>query len=271
MPHMFQSFRNIASPIAGLSSRMRWLPRWLLVAAIPVFLVTGSLVWAFNSIGLYEGGFEKYRIARASGITPQDLRQVAFDIRSYFNSADEPLKIRTRIFGSERELFNEKEVHHMRDVKRLVWGVYAIFAAAVACLAILVGAGFYRNRSAYAPSLARGALWGGVLTVGLLVVFGLIATVGFDAMFLLFHRISFANDFWQAWTRGRTTLCCCSRRAFWFDATMWVALRALAGGTLLAAAGGSFLAWRRWGAGGGWLSRIPGATEEVNAYGQGRS
>ena len=236
---------------------MRWLPRWLLVAAIPVFLVTGSLVWAFNSIGLYEGGFEKYRIARASGITPQDLRQVAFDIRSYFNSADEPLKISTRIFGSEREVFNEKEVHHMRDVKRLVWGVYAIFAAAAACLAIVIGTGFCRNRSAYAPSLARGALWGGALTVGLLVVFGLIATVGFDAMFLLFHRISFANDFWQLDPRT-DYLVLLFPQGFWFDATMWVALRALAGGTLLAAAGGGFLAWRRWGAGGGRLSRSQG-------------
>ena len=92
-----------------------------------MFLVTGSITWAFNNIGLYEGGFEKYRIAWVSGITPEDLRQVALDLRAYFNSGDEPLSVRTRIFGSERDLFNEKEVIHMYDVKRLLWGVYAAF------------------------------------------------------------------------------------------------------------------------------------------------
>ena len=238
--------RPPGTPLRGFADRLRWLPAALFIVAVPVFLVTGSITWAFNNIGLYEGGFEKYRIAWVSGITPEDLRQVALDLRAYFNSGDEPLSVRTRIFGSERELFNEKEVLHMYDVKRLLWGVYAAFAVSAVCLIALTAAGFARQRRAHVPALARRALWGGGLTVALLVVFGLVATVGFDALFLLFHRVSFANDFWQLDPRT-DYLVLLFPQGFWFDATMWAALRALAGSALLAATGGGYLAWRRWG------------------------
>ena len=244
---MFQSLTRPGSPFARIAARLRWLPAVVFVVAMPVFLITGSLTWAFNSIGLYEGGFEKYRIARASGITPDDLRQVALDLRSYFNSGQEPLHVRTRIFGLERDLFNEKEVHHMRDVKRLLWGVYGAFAVSSVCLAAMIAIGFARRRRDYLPTLAHRALWGGGLTVGLLALFGIVASVGFDALFLLFHRISFANDFWQLDPRT-DYLVLLFPQGFWFDATLWFALRAIAGGLVLAAAGGAWLAWQKWGA-----------------------
>ena len=244
---MFQSLTRPGSPFARIAARLRWLPAVVFVVAVPVFLITGSLTWAFNSIGLYEGGFEKYRIARVSGISPADLRQVALDLRTYFNSGQEPLRVRTRIFGLERDLFNEKEVHHMRDVKRLLWGVYGVFAVSSACLAALIATGFARRRRDFLPTLARRALWGGGLTVALLVLFGIIASVGFDALFLLFHRVSFANDFWQLDPRT-DYLVLLFPQGFWFDATLWFALRAIVGGLVLAAAGGACLAWQQWGA-----------------------
>ena len=242
---MFQSLLHTGKPLNRIAGRLRWLPAALFVIAVPVFLVTGSITWAFNNIGIYEGGFEKYGIARASGITPADLRQVAVDIRAYFNSGDEPLRVQTRIFGQERELFKEIEVHHMADVKRLLWGVYAAFGVSAACLAGLAAAGLARRRRDYLPVLARRMLWGGGLTVGLLLAFGLVAAVGFDALFLLFHRVSFANDFWRLDPRT-DYLVLLFPQGFWFDATMWAALRAVAGGVVLTAAGGGYLAWRRW-------------------------
>ena len=237
---------NLSPSGGGLGRPLRWLPTALFVLAVPVFLVTGSITWAFNNVGLYEDGFEKYRIAWASGIAPEDLRQVALDLRSYFNSGDEPLSVRTRIFGSERELFNEKEVHHMYDVKRLLWGVYGALAVSGVVILASTTAGFALQRRGFVPVLARRMLWGGGLTVALLVSFGLAATVGFDALFLLFHRVSFANDFWQLDPRT-DYLVLLFPQGFWFDATMWAAMRALAGGIVIAAAGGGYLAWRRWG------------------------
>ena len=230
--------------LAPLTARLRWLPAALFIIAVPVFLITASVAWAFNSPGLYRGGFEKYDISLRSGITEEGLDRVARELRGYFNSGKEPLSIRARVFGEERELFNAKEVAHMRDVKRLVWGVYLLAAVSGAYLLASIALGFATRRVSYLDTLAGRAAWGGGVTVALLVLFGLLATVAFDAIFLLFHRISFANDFWQLDPR-RDYLVILFPQGFWFDATLWFALRAIAAGLILAAAGGGYLTWRR--------------------------
>ena len=120
--------------------RVAWVPNALFIVAVPLFLVTASVAWAFNSVGVYERGFDKYQISSYTGITRADLVQVAADIRHYFNSGEEPLAVRTRIFGEERDLFNSREATHMRDVKRLIWGVYII--AALSTIYLLAAAGW---------------------------------------------------------------------------------------------------------------------------------
>lgn len=89
-------------------------------------------------------------------------------------------------------------------------------------------------------------LLGGGLTALLLAAFGLLALAGFDTLFLRFHELAFSNDFWRLDPR-RDYLVLLFPQNFWFDATIWFSLRALAGGLLLAASGGGWLAWRRWG------------------------
>ena len=110
-------------------NRVAWIPAFLFVIAMPLFLVTASVVWAFNDQGVYHRGLQKYRISSATGITDEDLRRVGGQIRHYFNSTDQPLLVNTQVYGDHREIFNQREVKHMHDVKRLVWWVYA--AAAV--------------------------------------------------------------------------------------------------------------------------------------------
>ena len=222
------------------------IPSVLFVVAVPLFLVTASVTWAFNSPGLYQGGFERYDVSRITGITDTDLRQVSSDIRSYFNSKEEPLAVRTRVFGVERGLFNQREIDHMRDVKRLVWGVY--IAAAIAAFYLLagMGLGLVRQRRQYAEILARRLLWGGGLTITLIVGIGLFALVGFDTLFLKFHQLSFANDLWQLDSRT-DFLVMLFPQDFWLDATFWVATRAITAALVIGVVGGAYLLYlRRW-------------------------
>ena len=220
------------------------VPPALFVVAIPLFLITGAVTWAFNSPGLYHGGFERYNVSQVTGITDEDLRQVAADIRGYFNSGQEPLEVRTRVYGVERSLFKPKEVVHMRDVKRLVQGVYIIAAVTAVYLLTYAGYGFARHRRRFTEDLVRLLLWGGSLTVALILAVGLFALVGFDTLFLKFHQISFTNDFWQLDSRT-DFLVMLFPQQFWFDATMWVATRALIGAVIIAAGSGGYLLYRR--------------------------
>lgn len=225
--------------------RVGWVIWALFIIAVPLFLITGSVAWAFNSPGLYNNGFEKYSISRISGITDSDLRQVSADIRGYINSGNEPLHVRTKIFGAEQDLFNDREVAHMSDVKQLVRGVYILALASAVYLAVTVVTGFAMQRGRFVEPLAKRALWGGGLTLGLLVVFGIAALVGFDSVFLKFHQLSFANDLWQLDPRT-DYLVRIFPQDFWFDATMWVAVRAITGALVLTVAGSAYLVYRRY-------------------------
>ncbi len=239
--------RPVASPYGKLMARISWVTTAPFIVAVPLCLITASVTWAFNSPGLYEDGFDKYQISLTSGITPADLRQVGTDLRGYFNSTDEPLNVSTRILGTERELFNPTEIAHMRDVKRLVWGVYGLGAASAVYLLATLIVGFGRRRRGFVGILAPRLAWGGGLTLVLLLAFGLLAATGFDTLFLRFHQFSFANDFWQLDPRT-DYLVRLFPQDFWFDATMWVALRAITGALILTAAGSGYLVYQRWAA-----------------------
>ena len=229
--------------------RIGWASRTFLgaafIVAVPLFLITGSVTWAFNNPGVYNDGFEKYSISRISGITDSDLRQVGADVRSYINSGDKPLDVRTRVLGEERDLFNAREITHMKDVKQLVRGVYVLALGSALYLAAMTVIGFASQRGRFVPALAKRLAWGGGLTLILLVVFGVAALVGFDSVFLKFHQLSFANDLWQLDPRT-DYLVRIFPQDFWFDTTMWVAVRAIAGALILTVAASAYLLYQRY-------------------------
>lgn len=226
-------------------NRIGWIRAFLFVVAVPLFLVTASVTWAFNSPGVYQRGFEKYGVSRITGITDADLAQVGADLRHYFNSPAAPLVVKARVYGEERDIFNAREVTHLRDVKHLVWGVYLIGAVSGVYLLLAAGVGAALNRRRFVETLARRLLWGGGLTLGLILAVGLFAAVGFDTMFLKFHQFFFANDFWQLDPRT-DFLVMLFPQDFWFDSTMWVATRAVIGAAVVTLVSSGYLAYRRW-------------------------
>ena len=217
----------------------------LFVPAFAIFIVAAGVTWALNDLGLYNRGFEKYGISRATGITPAGLHDAGATIRNYFNSADEPLVVRAVVYGEERELFTEKEVHHMRDVKGLVRGVYLVGGGAlVYILGVLIG-GYAGSGSSYTRQLARMLLWSGVATLVALVVFGVFAAVAFPWLFWVFHLVSFSNDLWLLDPRNDYLLIMFPL-GFWFDATMRVAATAAASAcALIIGASATLLLLRR--------------------------
>jgi len=219
----------------------------LFVVAVPVFLVSSSVTGAINDSGIYNSGFKKYTISLYTGIVDADLHQAGADIRHYFNSGDEPLRVRTHVFGDERDIFNQRETTHMRDVKELIRGVYLFAGASMTyILAVAIGgfAGFGRS---FAGELARFLLWGGLLTLGLLVVFGVLAVVGFDSLFLLFHQLSFSNDFWQL-DPSKDYLIIMFPLGFWLDATIRVVATSVISAICLSGVSGGYLLYRSWAA-----------------------
>ena len=209
-------------PQTTIPRPLKILAAVIFIALVPIFLIAVSVRWVINFPPLYSYGFDQYDIPRRTGIERAELISAGKQIRDYFNNDDEYLAVRVVVRGIQYpNLYNEREVLHMKDVKALVRGVYRVSElAGLYLLAVLVGGLALWGRR-FTPSAARLIGWGGWATVGLLVVTGLAMTVGFDRLFLAFHLISFTNDLWQLDPR-RDYLIAMFPEAFFFTATVLI-------------------------------------------------
>lgn len=218
----------------------------LFVIAVPIFLITSNVRWVISAPLLYSYGFDKYNIP-TSGITSDierdDLLLAAGQIRDYFNNGEEFLIIRTFVRGILVEsLFNSREILHMKDVKSLVKWVYRIQELTGVYLLAFVVVGLYLRRRQFLPSLTRYVGMGGGATLGLAVLAGLGALIGFERLFLLFHLVSFSNDLWQLDPRTDYLLAMFPE-GFFLDATMWIAGSTIIEALLLAVVPFALIRW----------------------------
>ncbi len=159
----------------------------LFILCIPIFLMTSHLTWAVNEVRLYEYGFTKYDVSEETGFSDEELLEVARGLIHYFNSGEK---------GDELDIFNEREVTHLQDVRGLIEINYHLQEAAFGyIIAFLIG-GFLLKRKQFAPLLAKMAVGGSILTIALLIVFGIVALVNFQWLFSSFHHLFFSGDSW---------------------------------------------------------------------------
>jgi len=207
----------------------------LFTMLVPLLLITSSVRFVINLPALYSYGFDRYEIAEYTRIERADLIEAGKQIRDYFNNDERDLIIRTYVGGVLVEsLYNEREIHHMRDVKALVRGVYLVQMLIVLYMAFYVVIGFWLRRADFWETLGGDVSRGGKLTLVLVVVVGLFALVAFNQLFLLFHLISFSNDFWMLDPR-RDYLIAMFPQGFFFDATMLIAFCTIAAAAVLVA------------------------------------
>ena len=194
----------------------------LFVALVPLFLIAFSARWVINFPPLYAYGFDRFDIPQRTGIEREDLISAGKQIRDYFNNDEEYLAVSASVRGIQFDnIYNEREVLHMRDVKVLVQGVYRVSEITGLYLLAVVAVGFAVWGRRFASSAGRLVGWGGWTTVALLLIVGLAMTVGFDRLFLAFHLISFTNDLWQLDPR-RDYLIAMFPEAFFFTATILI-------------------------------------------------
>ena len=166
----------------------------LFVLALPVLFISVSLCGAVNSLSLYRYGFDRYQ---KTSLDSAQLEGVARELVNYFNSDDQAIQIVVELEGEEVALFSEREIVHLKDVKGLIQLDYKVLWGSLGYIvAFTVGLALWRKRS-FRRDLSLVALWGGVFTVALMLALGIAMLVGFERVFLGFHLVSFANDYWM--------------------------------------------------------------------------
>ena len=91
-------------------------------------------------------------------------------------------------------VYDDREIKHMVDVRELVDRVKIVLpvTALLIIISLITLARSKENRAL----AARGLLNGALLTIGLFVAVGLVAALGFQTFFTLFHRIFFEGETW---------------------------------------------------------------------------
>ena len=166
------------------------------MVCLPMLLVTATIAFEFNSLWLYKNGFEKYNVSQTSGLSKVELEKAARGLISYFNSDEEYISLTVIKDGKPFELFNQREVAHLKDVKGLVRLDYRLLLGA----AIYVGAYagiclFWRKRR---RRLAWGVVGGSSIALGMMLALGIGSTVqGFGQLYTQFHFLAFTNELWM--------------------------------------------------------------------------
>lgn len=117
-------------------------------------------------------------------------------------------------FPDGSEMYNVRELHHMRDVKTITQ--YAYWAAVLAGLIALIATGLLwrSHRDRFRAALLNGSRF----TVGIIFAIVIIAITSWDTFFTTFHRIFFTGGTWQF--EYSDTLIRLFPEQFWFDASL---------------------------------------------------
>ena len=170
------------------------------------------------------------------GMTHQErLHWAPFAVEYLVNGADISYLGDLR-FQDGSPLFNERELSHMADVKKVVLGALGVWTISLIILAVLA---FLAKRMGWMPDFINGLRRGGIWMIGLAAALGLVAGIGillnpnvFWEFFTIFHQIFFTGNSWLFYYSD--TLIRLFPMRFWEDAFLWAAVLALGGGAALA-------------------------------------
>jgi integral membrane protein (TIGR01906 family) len=211
--------------IYTLASSAPWIGTilWLLfVLCIPLFLVGANVRTVTLSPDTYREGFAKYGASRATGLSDAQLEQVATQFIDFFKGQSDLLDVDVERGGKQAPLFNQREIQHMADVHRLMRAVFMVSWISSLYLALYAIGGLALFRSAALGELGLGLMAGAGLTIGLLVLVGMLSTTDFTSLFIQFHQLMFRNDLWML-DPTRDALLLLFPEGFWLDVTLRIA------------------------------------------------
>jgi len=219
--------------------------RVIFILALPALLISAAIAFEFNSLWLYKDGFEKYNVSQTTGLAEVELEKAAAGLISYFNSDEEYISLTVIRDNQPFEIFNQREVAHLKDVKQLVRLDYRLLLGTAIYIGAYAGVFLWRRRK-LRQQLARAAIIGSSIALGMIIVMGVGSVVlDFGQMFTRFHFLAFTNELWML-DPSRDFLIMLFPEGFWYDASvLFGMIVAGVAGTIIGVAGGYLWRMRR--------------------------
>ena len=145
-------------------------------------------------------GFNQFADTSLKDVSASAYPDYAKAITGYLTGAREDLIV-TAEDGTERPGFTEKETAHMQDVRALVQGLkwFRFISGGIALL--VLGLFWLKSRGSASreemlKSMLGGLAKGACLLLGIILALAVWGLVGFDSLFIQFHRLFFSNSLW---------------------------------------------------------------------------
>lgn len=166
----------------------------LLVSAHILFIIalvlTAVELAAFDR-NFYQQQFDELKVAEVIGVSGSDLKKATDVLLDYTAGKRGDLDCLVEINEVTTQYYNQREIDHMADVKKLyltaamVRNIAAIIAIVI--FAVLFKEGFLRWQS------LKYAL---IFLVTVILFLGFFAMTDFEAFWIRFHLLFFSNDLW---------------------------------------------------------------------------
>jgi len=215
--------------------KMTLILSWLVALLVPLALIGLGLRALLTPLFLRIEYNMPYFPPDQYGFTKEDrLKWAPYALNYLVNRADISYLADLK-FEDGTSLYNERELSHMADVKRVTKAALNVWYVT---LALSLGLGIWSRLGHWEQAYRQGLMRGGWLMVGLAVAVGLVVLVGilinpevFWNFFVGFHRLFFTGDTWLFLFSD--TLIRLFPLRFWQDAFLLAALIALGGGIAL--------------------------------------
>ena len=195
------------------------VPLTVLMIAIRAVASAPFLWLEYHRPGFPEDSYGYYLIER--------MRLGSYGVDYINNFAPREYLARVTTGADNTLAFTEAEVNHMHDVKWVL--LIATVAVAALFLLTLFSSISLRER---APGTIRRSLFAGAwITLGLIVVLGVVGVFGWEWLFTTFHQVFFPQGNWEF--SVRSSLIRLYPPQFWIDAAIAVAVLVAAQITLL--------------------------------------
>ncbi|WP_298593283.1 TIGR01906 family membrane protein [uncultured Rothia sp.] len=186
------------------------VPLTVLMIAIRAVASAPFLWLEYHRPGFPEDSYGYYLIER--------MRLGSYGVDYINNFAPREYLARVTTGADNTLAFTEAEVNHMHDVK---W-VLLIATVAVAALFLLTLFSSISLRERAPGTIRRSLFCGAWITLGLIVVLGVVGVFGWEWLFTTFHQVFFPQGNWEF--SVRSTLIRLYPPQFWIDAAIAVAV-----------------------------------------------
>jgi len=217
------------------------IAKWLFIFSLPALLISAAVNFEFNSLWLYRNGFEKYNVSEATGLDKAELEKVAGGLIDYFNSRDEYISLTVVKDGEPLELFNQREVAHLKDVKALMQLNHRLLLGTAVYVGVYAGISLFWRRKRYRRQLAWATVIGSSIALGMIIALGAGSMLlDFSELFTRFHFVAFTNELWML-DPATDYLIMLFPEGFWYDSAVLLGQITAAAAGILCGIGGLYL------------------------------